>query len=187
MVSKEVKASVKMNGRVNDVAFISGSNDLMLTHGDGGSVYIWDYRKTASCLHRFDDEGCLNGTVISSSSDSRFLACGSASGILNLYSVEETMKQSAPKPKKTLQNLVTTIRDIEFNRTSELMGFATGDTTNGVRLAHVPTMNVFSNFPAKDSMGKPRAIAFSPFSGYFAVADGKDTVHLYRLNHYDNF
>ena len=60
---------------------------------------------------------------------------------------------------------------------------------NGVRLAHVPTMNVFSNFPgaATAAMGKPRSVAFSPFSGYFAVADSKDVVNLYRLNHYQNF
>ena len=92
-----------------------------------------------------------------------------------------------PKPRKTLQNLLTTVRDVEFNRTGELMAFATGETANGVRVAHVPTMNVFSNFPAAAAIAKPRSIAFSPFSGYFAVADSKDLVSLFRLNHYENF
>ena len=181
-----------MNGRVNDVAFIGGvpgvgGGELMLTHGDGGSVYVWDFRNTSSCVHRFVDEGCLDGTVVRASPDSRFLACASTSGILNLYAAEDALKQSTPKPAKTMQNLLTTIHDVEFNRTSELMAFAAGETANGVRLTHVPTMGVFSNYPPQDSMGKPRALAFSPYSGYFAVADSKDTVNLYRLNHYENF
>ena len=191
IASKEITASVKMNARVTDVAFVRGngndSGDLMLTHGDGGSVYVWDFRHSASCVHKFVDDGCVNGTVVRASGDSRLVACGSASGILNVYSTDEALRQAVPKPRRTMQNLLTTIRDVEFNRTCELMAFATGETPNGVRMAHVPTLNVFSNFPAPAAMGKPRAIAFSPFSGYFAVADSKDIVNLYRLNHYENF
>ena len=193
LASKEIVSSVKMNASVRDVAFLnargSGGDDdsVMLTHGDDGYVYVWDFRRTASCLHKFVDDGCINGTSISASPDSRFIACGSAAGILNLYDAEEALRQTTPKPKKTLQNLLTTIRDVEFNRTCELMAFATGDTPNGVRVTHVPTMNVFSNFPAAGAIAKPRSIAFSPFSGYFAVADSKDYVSLYRLNHYENF
>ena len=56
-------------------------------------------------MHRFVDEGCLNGSVISASNDSRFVACGSDSGILNLYQREDIMKMAAPKPVKTMQNL----------------------------------------------------------------------------------
>ena len=188
--SKEIVSTVKMNSRVRDVAFLnrgSTNDDVMLTHGDDGFVYVWDYRRTASCLHKFVDDGCISGTSVTASPDSRYIACGSTSGILNIYDADEALRQSTPKPRKTLQNLVTTIRDVEFNRTNELMAFATGEMMNGVRICHVPTMNVFSNFPAVGAIAKPRSIAFSPFSGYFAVADSKDIVNLFRLNHYENF
>ena len=86
LASKEIVSTVKMNSNVRDVAFLqrhatgSTTDSSMLTHGDDGFVYVWDFRRTSSCLHKFVDDGCINGSAIGVSPDSRFIACGSASG-----------------------------------------------------------------------------------------------------------
>jgi U3 small nucleolar RNA-associated protein 18 len=48
-------------------------------------VYVWDVRQR-KCLHRFIDEGCLGGLSLSLSAGDQYLACGSTSGVVNIYS-----------------------------------------------------------------------------------------------------
>lgn len=52
---------------------------------DEGKVYVWDVRQR-KCLHRFIDEGCLGGLSLSLSAGDQYLACGSTSGVVNIYS-----------------------------------------------------------------------------------------------------
>ena len=72
-----------------------------------------------SCVNCFDDEGCLRGTTIAVSPNSEYIACGSSSGVVNLYAGTQCLKAtgSTPKPLKAIMNLTTSIDTISFNST----------------------------------------------------------------------
>jgi len=52
--TKELITTLKMNGTVNDIAFMHGGRH-MLSVGDEGVVHIWDMN-TRQCIHTFIDE-----------------------------------------------------------------------------------------------------------------------------------
>ena len=94
--------------------------------GDG-KVYIWDM-STRDCVHTFYDEGCLLGTKLCVSPDNHYVACGSDSGVVNVYSREQCFisgEESSslghntehPKPLKSVMNLITGIDSACFNST----------------------------------------------------------------------
>ena len=64
-----------MNGTVESVAFNSDGSRLFSV-GDDGEVYVWDMNRR-QCIHRFIDEGCIQGTSLAVSNNSQYLACGS--------------------------------------------------------------------------------------------------------------
>ncbi len=56
-----------------------------------------------------------------------------------------------------------------------------------MRLIHVPTGTVFSNWPGQRTpLHKVTAIDFSPGGAYLAVGNRKGKVLLYRLKAYSN-
>ena len=54
-----------------------------------------------------------------------FLFLASNSGIVNLYSVEDIIHSTSDKvePKKTIENLTTSCEFLQFNKTSNKLGF----------------------------------------------------------------
>jgi len=52
--TKELMFSLKMNGSVEDLAFLNDGNQV-LSFGDDGVVYNWDIRKR-QCIGKFTDE-----------------------------------------------------------------------------------------------------------------------------------
>ena len=49
---------------------------------------------------------------------------------------------------------------------------------------HLPSLTVFSNWPALASLGCVSALDLSPQSHYLALGNVRGQVPLYRLNHY---
>ncbi|XP_013402329.1 U3 small nucleolar RNA-associated protein 18 homolog isoform X2 [Lingula anatina] len=183
--SKEWLSSLKMNGTVDSVTF-SPDGRRMYSIGDEGDVYVWDMT-TRDCIHRFKDEGCVQGTAITMSKNGQYLACGSYSGVVNIYD-ESYMNSGYPKPVKAIMNLVTPCTSAVFNSTSELMAITSNYAERAIKLVHFPSMTVFSNFPDKaDSLRIPLAMDFSLNSGYFAVGNHRGQVLLYRVKHYGNY
>jgi U3 small nucleolar RNA-associated protein 18 len=139
-------------------------------------------------VHRFTDEGCLQGTTLAVASSNQFLAAGSAQGVVNLYDVEDVLRNKLPKPRKTIMNLTTSITDLKFNSTSEILALTSAEIKNSIKLFHLASGTVFSNFPPFQSkMGHINVVNFSPNSGYFAFGNRKSTVALYTLKHYKNY
>ena len=52
------------------------------------------------CVHKFVDDGCITGTSIAISPTQQYLACGSSSGVVNLYNTNQLENNSLPKPDK---------------------------------------------------------------------------------------
>lgn len=138
--------------------------------------------------HKFTDEGCLQGTTLGVSSSNQFLATGSAQGVVNLYGMEDVLQSKLPKPRKTILNLTTAITDLKFNSSSEMLAFSSVEIQNSVKLFHLGSGTVFSNFPNFETkMGHVNVLNFSPSTGYVAFGNRKSIVSLYRLKHYKSY
>uniref|UniRef100_A0A3B4YDN1 U3 small nucleolar RNA-associated protein 18 homolog n=1 Tax=Seriola lalandi dorsalis TaxID=1841481 RepID=A0A3B4YDN1_SERLL len=185
--TKEVVRSMKINGDVCGVAFSHDSGKVFI-NSEEGEVYVWDMR-SSRCVNRFADDGCVKGTSIAASRNGQYLACGSQSGVVNIYSQEACLNSANPKPLKAVMNLLTSATSLTFNPTSEILAIASRAEDEAVRLVHLPSLSVFSNFPVSKRKFVYRAscLDFSPHSGFFSLANNKGHAPLFRLLHYKDF
>ncbi|XP_046552431.1 U3 small nucleolar RNA-associated protein 18 homolog [Haliotis rubra] len=185
--TKEWITSLKMNGDVYCVSFTRDST-RMFSFGDTGSVFVWDMN-TMSCVHTFIDEGCVKGASIAVSPNNQYVACGSQSGIVNIYDADTCQKSSSPKPLKAIMNLTTVCNKAKFNCTSEILAIASNENMKALKLVHFPSLQVFSNFPEQTDrqLQVPKCLDFSPNGGYMAVGNQKGQALLYRLKHYSEY
>lgn len=185
--TKEVVRSMKINGNVCGVAF-SHDGSKVFTNSEEGEVYVWDMR-SSRCMNRFADEGCVKGTSIAASRNGRYLACGSQSGVVNVYSQEACLNSTNPKPLKAIMNLLTSATSLAFNPSSEILAIASRVEDEAARLVHLPSLTVFSNFPVakRKIVYRASCLDFSPHSGFFSLANNKGHAPLFRLLHYKDF
>lgn len=184
--TKELLCTMKQEYQSTALAFTADSN-YIYSHSDDNEVTVFDVR-TQRVKHKFIDEGCVNGTSLVLSNNGRFLATGSRQGFANIYNCEDVLVSKYPKPASVISNLTTEITDMKFNHTSELLAMCSVDTKNAVKIVHVQSGTVFSNFPSNlDNIGKATTISFSPEGGYMAVGTLEARVPLYRLRHFNNY
>jgi len=133
--------------------------------------------RTKRCLERFSNE---DGTVTSSlASSQKHLAVGAESGVVNLY----TDRNNAPL--KSIMNLSTNCDLAKFNHDGQILAFSTRREKHGLKLLHVPTQTVFSNWPtSKTPLQYVWSLDFSPQSKFMAIGNDKGKVLLYKLSHY---
>ncbi|XP_044531014.1 U3 small nucleolar RNA-associated protein 18 homolog [Gracilinanus agilis] len=187
MKTKELIGSMKINGKVAASAFSSDSTKIYASSVDG-EVYIWDVN-TRKCLNKFTDEGCLRGLSIAVSRNGQYVACGSSSGVVNVYNQDTCLREANPKPIKAIMNLVTGVTSMAFSPTTEILAIASNEANEAVRLVHLPSCTVFLNFPMNriKQIFLAQTLDFSPRSGYFALGNNKGKALLYRLHHYSDF
>jgi len=183
--TKELLKSLKMNDDCGDLKFSRDSCQLY-SSGSGGEVYIWDLR-TFMASHKFTDDGCLSGTAIALSQ--QHLATGSSSGVVNIYRLSSVSQSGSmrPSPEKILLNLTTEVEVLSFHPSGELLAMASTAKESQVKLLHLPSMSVFSNFPANFNLHRVNCAAFSPGGGYLSLGNNKGAAHLYRLHHYVSY
>ncbi|KAL1779892.1 U3 small nucleolar RNA-associated protein 18-like [Sigmodon hispidus] len=187
MKTKELIGSMKINGRIAASSFSSDSKRIYTSSGNG-EVYVWDVN-SRKCINRFLDEGSLCGLSIATSKNGQYVACGSKSGVVNIYSQDSCLQQTNPKPIKAIMNLVTGATSLAFNPTTEILAVASKRMKDAVRLVHLPSCTVFSNFPVfkKSILSRVQTMDFSPRSGYFALGNERGKALLYRLHHFSDF
>lgn len=147
-------------------------------------------------MNRFHNE---DGTITSSLAvRSNFLAVGAESGVVNLYDSPDRTTASASHsglglalasaertPLKSIMNLTTSADNVRFNHDGRILAMSTRRETNGLKLLHVPTATVFSNWPtSKTPLKYVWSMDFSPKSRYLAVGNDHGKCLLYRLKHY---
>jgi len=175
---------LKVNGSVRNLSFAADGKEL-LSIGSDGEVYTWDLR-SRRCIHRGPDEGCVKSTALQVSLDSKLFATGSSMGVVNLYN-RESFLGGVRKPVKAFMNLTTSIDNLRFNSDSQILAISSRMQKDALRLIHVPSNTVFSNWPTpKTPLQYVHSMAFSPGGGYFAAGNGAGKVLLYRLHHYDH-
>lgn len=133
-------------------------------------------------------QGCLAGTSLALSPNGEYVACGSSSGIVNIYD-NKCFTTENPQPIKAMKNLHTSVTGLCFNSTSEILAYSSDAADNAVKLLHVPSLTTFSNFPGfgNKTIRLARKMDFSPNSGYFLIGNHKGCALMYRLNHYSNY
>ncbi|KAL1188975.1 putative U3 small nucleolar RNA-associated protein 18 [Cardamine amara subsp. amara] len=182
--TKELIGTLKMNGSVRSLAFSDDGKQLLSSGGDG-QVYVWDLR-TMKCLYKGVDEGSTCGTSLCSSLNGALFASGTDRGIVNIYKKSEFVGGKR-KPIKTVDNLTSKIDFMKFNHDAQILAIVSTMNKNSVKLVHVPSLTVFSNWPPPNStMHYPRCLDFSPGSGFMAMGNAAGKVLLYKLHHYQN-
>ncbi|KAK6940745.1 WD40 repeat [Dillenia turbinata] len=185
LVSTKTKAligTLKMNGTARSLAFTEDGQQLLSSGGDG-HIYHWDLR-TRTCFHKAIDEGCFNSSALCISPNGTLFAAGSASGIVNIYNRDEFLGGKR-KPMKTVENLTTKVDFMKFSNDSQILAICSTMKKNSLKLIHVPSLTVFSNWPpAKTTLHYPRCLDFSPGGGFMAVGNAAGRVLLYKLHHY---
>ena len=178
--SKRTKSQLKLNGSVEAITF-SVDGEHILASGSDGDVYRWDLRKN-KCLERFANE---DGTVTSAlAMSSSHLAVGAQSGVVNLFA--GNMGQSR-KPLKSIMNLQTSNDNLRFNSDGQILAFSSQEEKDSLKLLHVPTATVFSNWPTQNTpLGYVWSMDFSPESKFLAIGNDKGKCLLYNLEHYSS-
>lgn len=182
--SKEIVADLKINSATSTLTFSPDSSKLF-SHSADGRVYVFDLRKNNRCVHRFVDEGCITGTSIDISHNQQYLACGSDSGVANIYEYNQALTSTAPKPLKTITNLVTNLNKCKFNHNGELLLLSSDEMENALKLVHLPSFKIFSNIPGINAKyGCITDADISPGSQHLSLANKKGQCKLIRLLHY---
>lgn len=123
---------------------------------------------------------------------------GGGRGMMEYDTIRSTRRQTtstprmavvhpAPRlqPTKTLMHLTTTVDTLAFSPTAEVLAFGSRMDRDALKLLHVPSKTVFSNWPTSRSpLGYVHSVDFSPGGGLLAVGNAKGRVLLYRLHHY---
>ena len=88
-------------------------------------------------------------------------------------------------PLRELGNLTTAVDTLRFSPDSRVLCFASRMAKDALRLLHVPSLTVFSNWPTSRSpLNYVHAADFSPHCGFLAIGNAKGRALLYRLHHY---
>lgn len=187
--TKQQTGVLRMNFPCSAAEFSRHNENHIFTATKGGAVFLWDVRKHA-CVDRHVDEGALSSTCISTS-ESHY-AIGSNKGVVNLYRHsamrgvdDDTVSRGGDRmeqPEKAFMNLVTGISALKFNSDGQLLALASRAQKNAVRLVHIPSMTVYSNWPTENvNLRRVSCLAFSPSGGYLATGNDKGEALLFRI------
>lgn len=180
---REWIANLKINGSVRAITFSPDGENLLASGGDG-IVYRWSMR-TRKCVEKFPNR---DGTVTSClSSSGSHVAVGAESGVVNIYSGTENGPETSNSrvPLRTVMNLKTSIDCMRFNDDGQILALSSRREKDGLRLLHVPSGTVFSNWPtSKTPLNYVWSLDISPGSKFMAIGNDKGRCLLYKMAHY---
>lgn len=181
-----VVGSFVMGSQVSSVVFSPNGKYLFAISRDS-RIYLWDC-ETLDCIKMIHDESGTSGSAVTVTSDGQFLLAGSNLGVLNIYRMTDILDsalESRTLPIKSLMNLTTEISCICSHYKSELLAYSSRDKRNALRLVHLPSGRVFSNWPKeKTPLGHVRNVTFDPSGRHLALGNEKGQVLLYAIRHY---
>lgn len=187
--SKQLVGTLRMNRPGASLAFSGGGSGggggLLCSGSQAGEMYLWDVR-SSRCACRFRDEGLSDTTALAADAAGRTLAVGSAAGIVNVYARDGLLASDGPaRPLKAIGNLTTAVSSLAFSHDGALLALASRAKRNALRIAHVPSLRVYANWPtAKTPLRHAQCVAFHPRGAYFAAGNDRGHVLLYRLEAY---
>ncbi|KHJ80263.1 hypothetical protein OESDEN_20063 [Oesophagostomum dentatum] len=185
-LSMELVKTFSAPNNVTSLLFLPASNQELWAMTECGEIIIWNLKYSSQ--HIFHDEGAVRGTIIRLSNDGSKVACGSSTGVTNVFNIANVRGRADPKPLFTASNLVTSCDSITFSHDSQIMAFSSKAKKNQVRLLYIPNRTVFRNFPRKDGkMANIECMEFSPHSAYLAFGFSNGQLILDRINYYEDY
>ncbi|TFK48043.1 WD40 repeat-like protein [Heliocybe sulcata] len=180
----QVVGSVKMNAGVRSVWWARGGEGReLMTLSDDSEVYVWDVGERR-CVKRWREDGGFGSRIMSGDNKGEYLAIGSSTGFVNVYS-RALSTSDKPKPLKTIGNLTTSISSLKFNHDAQVLAMASNTKKDQMRLIHLPSLTAFSNWPTSSTpLGHVTTIDFSRASEYVAIGSSRGRVLLYQLRNY---
>ena len=118
-------------------------------------------RARVACVWRYD----VRRVVL----DHHGFMFSDSAGICSLYSTPTQMSTEATSesyrlihPMKVFKNLVTGINAIDINNDNSMMVYASVDKMDQIRAVHIPSLTVFSNWPAyQEHVGNVQSLSIS--------------------------
>nr|CAD2195316.1 unnamed protein product [Meloidogyne enterolobii] len=179
-----------------DFCFSPINREQIVALAVNGTVYIWNLIKYSEVI-QFFDEGCVKATCMAFSLNGQFLACGSNTGIVNVYDMNDykwlnKKQNSSQRPLlfATFDQLTTSVSWLEFSKDAQLLAMGSTVKKMAVRLGHLASGTVFQNFPSRqEHFSKERltTCAFSPKGAFFAVGTKEGRTRLYQLKHFEKY
>ena len=172
--SGQFLGACKIEGIVADYAFTHDGKKAVIATVAGE---VWEFDvEDMKVTDRWRDEGGVSLTKIALTSDDKFLAIGSLSGIVNIYD----LSKEGHVPQRTLYNLTTPITSLSFSPDGQMLVMASSGKRDQLRVVHIPSLKVFPNWPtSKTPIGVVECIALGE-NGYLAVGRKKG-VALWRV------
>jgi len=182
-------ATAHVDGKAADFAwYSSGPMGLTIANKAGE---LFEYNLTARAISaRWLDEGGVHTSKIALGAGDRFIAVGSNSGVVNIYDRTPITKSTLElgkqlKPIKALGHLVTRIGSLEFSPDGQVLAMASRAKKDALRLVHIPTCTVFSNWPTSATpLGRVEAVAWArsaPGGGWLSVGNEAGKVRLWEI------
>lgn len=170
---------------------------ILIVANTYSEIWEFDLNDNGKVLRKWKDEGGIGVTTIQVGGGTnsnqlfptsngrvrpnRWLAIGSESGYVNIYD----RNASSPIPVASLDQLTTTISTLQFSPDGQILCMASRAVKDALRLVHLPTFTIFSNWPTSGTpLGKVTSAAFSPRGEILAVGNEQGKIRLWRLNHY---
>jgi U3 small nucleolar RNA-associated protein 18 len=116
----------------------------------------------------------------------------------------------APPLSRAIMNLTTKVDSLSFHPSGQILAVGSSEVSrrlvllrakltfallctfldqknDQLRLVHLPSLTVFSNWPTESTpIRKLQCCEFSPGGGYFAIGSSTGKVLLYRVQHFAN-
>lgn len=94
-------------------------------------------------MGRIADTGGFSTTKLAVSPNGQLLATGSKMGSVNLFHISQETEMLEATPFKSLMNLTTSVTDLAFNHSSEMLAMCSKWQKNALKVAHIPSYTVF--------------------------------------------
>ncbi|KAF8424896.1 WD40-repeat-containing domain protein [Tirmania nivea] len=166
-------ATAHVDGQAVDFAWYDTGASRLTIANKAGELFEYDLTARAISARWLDEGGVHTSkiTLSSGASGDRFIAVGSNSRVVNIYDRTSIIKSTVElgktlKPIKALGHLVTRIGSLEFSPDGQVLAMASRAKKDALRLVHIPTCMVFSNWPTSATpLGRVEAVAWAKGGG----------------------
>ncbi|CAD8166705.1 unnamed protein product [Paramecium pentaurelia] len=177
--SKILLNEFKQNEACKAVTF---ADEFLISAGQGGKIYQWSLQKQ-QIYNVFHNPGGFEVNCLDFKQD--LLAVGSRTGIVNIFKLNSSTKQFNKEPIKEIQNLTTSVNEVQFNKFCEILCISSKWKDSAIKLVHVDTFTVFENWPTVTTcLKKISAIGISNDSRFLVIGNEDGELRAFRLLHY---